>query len=79
MSEKRNMNGLEKDDILQKEYLRENPYTLPDNYFASVEDAVHKRIHKEESGFNPLLAFLGQSLWHRIRVWLWCNVSYRNP
>ncbi len=62
MSEKRNMNGLEKDDILHKEYLRENPYTLPDNYFASVEDAVHRRIHKEERGFNPLLAFFKTSI-----------------
>lgn len=62
MSEKRNMNGLEKDDILQKEYLRENPYTLPDNYFASVEDAVHKRIHKEETGSNPVLAFFKTSI-----------------
>ncbi len=35
-------------DILQRPSLKENPYTLPQGYFAMVEDSVRKRIHNEE-------------------------------
>ena len=39
-------NGKER-DILEQNYLRENPYTLPQNYFAKVEDSVREKIKGE--------------------------------
>lgn len=36
-------------DILERASLRENPYSLPQGYFAMVEDSVQKRIHNQES------------------------------
>ncbi len=47
-------NGKER-DILQQEYLRENPYTLPQNYFAAVEDAVREKIHGKPAKESALL------------------------
>ncbi len=56
-------NGKER-DILQQEHLRENPYGLPQNYFAAVEDAVREKIHGKPSkaeqlrnGFQTCVAF----------------------
>lgn len=43
-------------DILQSSNLKENPFVVPQGYFASVEDAVHQKIHKEEK-VNPLVSF----------------------
>lgn len=43
-------------DILQSANLKENPFVVPQGYFASVEDAVHQKIHKEEK-VNPLVSF----------------------
>lgn len=49
-----------KEDILQRSSLKENPYTLPDDYFAMVEDNIQKKIHgsdeaAEERGLIPVL------------------------
>ena len=49
------LDGKEK-DILQRDYLKENPFSVPQGYFAAVEDAVHQKIHKEEK-VNPLASF----------------------
>ncbi len=50
-------NGKER-DILQQEYLKDNPYTLPQNYFAAVEDSVREKIHgkstKESAFMNSI-------------------------
>ena len=35
-------------DILQESKLKQNPYTVPEGYFASVEDAVHHKIHNQQ-------------------------------
>ena len=43
-------------DILQSSNLKENPFVVPQGYFASVEDAVNQKIHKEEK-VNPLVSF----------------------
>ena len=49
------LDGKEK-DILQRDYLKENPFSVPQGYFTAVEDAVHQKIHKEEK-VNPLVSF----------------------
>ena len=50
---------IHKDDILGRDYLKDNPYTLPKGYFAQVEDSVSKRIHvdtdEQERGLVPFL------------------------
>ena len=50
---------IHKDDILERDYLKENPYSLPKGYFSQVEDSVSKRIHADSSGqergFVPFL------------------------
>ncbi|MBR7157673.1 MAG: hypothetical protein IKD16_04680 [Bacteroidales bacterium] len=47
-------------DILERASLRENPYSLPQGYFAMVEDSVQKRIHNQESAIpqNRLVEML---------------------
>jgi predicted outer membrane lipoprotein len=56
MMEKENIH---KDNILERDYLKENPYTLPKGYFAQLEDSVSKRIHtdtnEQERGLVPFL------------------------
>ncbi len=47
-------NGKER-DILRQEYLKENPYTLPQNYFATVEDAVREKIHGKPAKESAIL------------------------
>ena len=48
---------IHKDDILGRDYLKDNPYTLPKGYFAQLEDSVSKRIHadtdEQERGLVP--------------------------
>lgn len=41
-------------DILKQEYLRENPYTLPQGYFNAVEDSVRIKIHGKDSHGSSL-------------------------
>ena len=55
---------IKEQDILQRESLKENPYTLPQGYFAMVEDSVQKRIHSENhtGSENRLIAMLKPSL-----------------
>ena len=55
------INGKEK-DILQNPSLRENPFAVPDGYFAAVEDSVHKKIYSNGENTNPLIAFLKTSV-----------------
>lgn len=54
-------NNTEK-DILQTPHLKENPYTLPNGYFASVEDAVHEKIHKTSRQTGTVWDFLKTSI-----------------
>ena len=48
-------------DILQNANLKENPFSVPQGYFSSVEEAVHQKIHKEEK-VNPLVSFFKTSI-----------------
>ena len=48
-------NTILKKDLLQDSRLKENPYSLPDNYFAMLENQVHDKIHKPEKFFYNFL------------------------
>ena len=48
-------------DILQDSKLKQNPYTVPEGYFASVEDAVHDKIHNQQPE-NALVSALKSGL-----------------
>ena len=48
-------------DILQNANLKENPFSVPQGYFSSVEEAVHQKIHKEEK-VDPLVSFFKTSI-----------------
>ena len=48
-------------DILQDIKLKQNPYVVPEGYFASVEDAVHEKIHNQQPE-NALVSALKSGL-----------------
>lgn len=61
VGDKEIINGTER-DILQNPSLKENPFVVPDGYFASIEDSVHRKIYAGKENINPLLAFLKTSV-----------------
>lgn len=62
MQENRKMTDIVEKDILQTPHLKENPYAVPNGYFASVEDAVHEKISAASGNTNPVLAFFKTSI-----------------
>lgn len=48
---------------LQNPKLKENPYSLPENYFAIVEDEVRAKIKGEDNVEyqNPIMSFISKS------------------
>lgn len=44
-------------DILQSPSLKENPFTVPNGYFAKVENDLHVRIYNQENESGSVLSF----------------------
>ena len=58
MSDKENIEN----DILQNRELKKYPFDVPESYFSSLEDSVHKRIHKSPSRLSIFIMRLKPAL-----------------